>query len=409
MKTLLLTPTDILFFRDGRPMEGSLAGHSFAWCPPHLISHALHAALRRSGLESHKHCAGVSSWRDYTGERNQVFGSLLTVGPFPVDLDGNWYFPAPGDLACEEGRIKNAFQPMHSVNPSSLPKPLTHFPASLLKPSKDSSPGAWLRADAWGKYLRNEELSLEYFKTDADIGDFEANIGIGIDPETNAQDKLRIYSAQYLRLRSGWRLGVQVSADDKEHGDLIAKLFPMENHLIIGGQLRCCSVECLKQQPQFPAEQEITTPYLRWTLLSPAVFPEIERDEEKGIRPHSGGWLPNWIDPENGKVLLKRNVKRYPAESRAAWRARVRSGGTIDAELIAAKTGNALPVSGWDLEYGAKPTQLAVPAGSVYYFRCADIENARQLCKALNYPNRRSTLWGEKGYGIGICSSFELK
>ena len=408
MKTLLLTPNDVLFFRDGRPMEGSLAGHSSAWCPPHLISHALHAALHRSGLKSHKHCAGVSSRRNYSGERNQVFGSLLTAGPFPVDADGNWYFPAPGDLLRDGSGIHSAFRLMLLKNPSSLPKPLTHALASRLIPAKDSSPGGWLRADAWGKYLRNEMLSPEMFKTDGEIGDLEVSIGIGIDPETGTQDKLRIYSAHYLRLRSGWRLGALASADDKEYGDLLAKLFPAEKVLLIGGQQRCCSVECTDSNP-FPVSPEITTPYLRWTLLSPAVFPEIEQEETRGIRPHPGGWLPNWIDPENGNVLLKQNVERQHFESRLDWRIRVRNSGKIAARLIAAKIGNALPVSGWNLGYGAKPTQLAVPSGSIYYFECSDVENARQLCSVLNYPNRRSTLWGEKGYGIGICSSFDLK
>lgn len=410
MKTLLLTPNDILFFRDGRPMDGALTGHSVAWCPPHLISHALHAALRRSGLDSHKHCAGASSRRDYSGERNQIFGSLLTAGPFPVDKHGHWYFPTPADLArdANEKTIKIAFRPMPSKNPNSLPKPLTYFLGSIQPPSKDSSPGNWLRDDAWERYLRGGELFSTDFKGDADIGDFERTTGIAIDPDTQTQDNVRIYSAQYLRLQDGWKLGAVASADDKEYGDLIGKLFPKEKRLIIGGQQRFCSVEC-NETCSLPKSPEIATPYIRWTLLSPAVFPEIRRDEKNSIHPHSGGWLPNWIDAETGNVLLKQNVVRGKYESRADWRSRVRRAGTVNAKLIAAKIGNALPVSGWSLEYGAKPTQLAVPAGSVYYFECGSVESARQLAVILNYPNRRSTLWGEKGYGIGICSSFELK
>ncbi len=45
MNTILLQPTDVLFFRDGRPMTGSLAGHGAAWPLPNVINAAVHAGL----------------------------------------------------------------------------------------------------------------------------------------------------------------------------------------------------------------------------------------------------------------------------------------------------------------------------------------------------------------------------
>jgi CRISPR type III-B/RAMP module-associated protein Cmr3 len=405
MKTLFLTPQDTLFFRDGRPMEGALAGHTAAWCPPHVVNYAFHAALHRAGLDSHKHHSGISKNRDYSSERNQSFGSLLTVGPFPVDAKGNWYFPAPADLAKDNGTVKIAMLPMKSENQSSLPEPLTHSLASVLPPAKDSAPGNWLRADAWGKYLRGENLRPDDFIADSDFGDFEASIGIGINPETGTQDGESFYSAHYLRLKDDWRLGVDVSANDKEFGDLIEKLLPEERLIVVGGQQRICTIKEAEKAMPFPQmDMELSECCcVKWVLLSPAVFPEIGG--------HRGGWLPNWIDAKSGEVMLKQSVERKrPGESRVDWRARVETAGSIDAKLIAAKIGNPVPISGWKLQTGsAKPTQLSVPAGSVYYFQCGTPEAAKQLARVLNYPNRRSTLWGEKGYGIGICSSFNLK
>ena len=66
---------------------------------------------------------------------------------------------------------------------------------------------------------------------------------------------------------------------------------------------------------------------------------------------------------------------------------------------------------------GAKSTQLAVPAGAVYYFEAESAEDAANLAAALNWhgkednpamiKNRRSTLMGEKGFGLGVCGTWK--
>jgi len=73
--------------------------------------------------------------------------------------------------------------------------------------------------------------------------------------------------------------------------------------------------------------------------------------------------------------------------------------------------------SGWDLVTGPKSTQLAVPAGSCYVFECVDEAEASELVRALAWHGagdggdgvaiRRSTIFGEKGFGIGVCSVVE--
>jgi hypothetical protein len=50
MNTILLQPSDVLFFRDGRPMNASLAGHGAAWPLPNVINAAFHAALHRGSV-----------------------------------------------------------------------------------------------------------------------------------------------------------------------------------------------------------------------------------------------------------------------------------------------------------------------------------------------------------------------
>ena len=87
MNTILLQPTDVLFFRDGRPMSGSLAGHGAAWPLPNVVNAAFHAALHRAGFgedEVHKHRRGGRGVYAESAQRDRKFGSLVTAGPFPV-------------------------------------------------------------------------------------------------------------------------------------------------------------------------------------------------------------------------------------------------------------------------------------------------------------------------------------
>jgi hypothetical protein len=94
--------------------------------------------------------------------------------------------------------------------------------------------------------------------------------------------------------------------------------------------------------------------------------------------------------------------------------------------LVAAVVGKAVPVTGFAQaheaadrpEGGAKSTHLAAPAGSVYYFEADTEQAANQLADALNWHGNdpdsnalrrfRSTLMGEKGFGIGVCTGWTL-
>jgi CRISPR-associated protein Cmr3 len=100
--------------------------------------------------------------------------------------------------------------------------------------------------------------------------------------------------------------------------------------------------------------------------------------------------------------------------------------------LVAAIVPKPIPVTGWALNLQAggsnasvKSTHLAVPAGAVYYFeaeanrelRTTAEQEAAKLAAALNWhdatngteiKNRRSTLLGEQGYGLGVCGTWRF-
>jgi hypothetical protein len=182
-------------------------------------------------------------------------------------------------------------------------------------------------------------------------------------------------------------------------------------------------------QLPLPVAAQITGTRVKWVLLTPAIFPAIDAGiSKRGTerKAHPGGWLPTWICPDTGKVLLEiisdeeRKRRRHLNASGKGYA----SNPNIPAHLVAAITGKPIPVTGYALpnsadpdrdEGGAKSTHLAVPAGAVYYFECANPEAAQSLAAALNWhgntagtaiKNRRSTLMGEKGFGLGVCGTW---
>jgi hypothetical protein len=72
------------------------------------------------------------------------------------------------------------------------------------------------------------------------------------------------------------------------------------------------------------------------------------------------------------------------------------------ATLIAACIGKAIAFSGYDSLGHEKPTELAVPAGSSYVFKCKTTDEASKLVEALNLKALSDL--GEKGFGLGVCS-----
>ena len=445
--TILLQPNDVLFFRDGRPMEGALAGHGAAWPLPSVINAAFHAALHRASIpKAHSHRTVRSG--ETLENREQLFGSLVTAGPFPVGTSPNgpiWFMPRPRDL--ESNTLVPSLSPACSdwSQQGNLPKPLTLAVASLRPPSKESGARQWISTRHYEAYLKGERENVTEAVNDTDIFDAEHNIGIAIDPETETTGQGdaagKIYSAHYLRLRDAFRLGVLGAAWDKVDGegdtkrDLLTALLQDTHQILVGGQQRACTAELVNPDARLPMpmgmgpEFSITKGCLvKWVLLTPAIWPAIMAGtSQKGvtIKAHPGGWLPNWICASTGDVMLKSRTGKIVRSGRE------RTFGTelpICARLVSALVSKPLPVTGWSLTGGVKPsggaskagaksTHLAVPAGAVYYFNAASPEDAVKLATALNWhgsgdgseiKNRRSTLMGEKGFGLGVCGRWSL-
>ncbi len=413
MKTYTFEPSDLLFIRDARPID--IGGHGARWPDSPLIFDAIHAALHRAFPTpqpwEHTHCEGVSKRRDFAPEnRTQRFGGLATAGIFPVD-NGKWLFPRPADWR-EDGTQGAPLKPELLQGCSNLPSPLTHSLANPCKPSKAEAKPWWTKA-AFDSYLAGKQPAESESKTQSDLYDGEWQTGIRIDPERQTQDGEGIYSAEYLRLREGVSAGFFAALPTKQNEgpplECIDRLFASDSAILIGGQLRSCTVKASTAPATdiLPTGATITGTRLKWILLTPAIFPAIGA--------HPGGWLPSWIDAQGHVQLLD-----GPGKNKAK-RSGVTEGKPIGARLVAACVPRAVALSGWSERIeaakdaghidnrGPRATMLAVPAGSVYYFEADSPEEAQKLASTLNWhasPNfhRRSTLLGEKGLGLGICT-----
>lgn len=456
MNVLLLRPHDVLFFRDGRPMTGAFAGHGAAWPLPQVAGAALHAALRAADLNPHWHRHLRHNGK--VADRIRVFGSLVSVGPFPVRLTAGaagWYFPRPLDLLTETLKPSLLPAPGDWRETSSLPPPLTHalVHCHSERLSKETAAKAWLSCDAYNAYLRGNPEAPQADETcdDADIADAESTVGIAIDPHTqttgHGQAEGMIYSAQYLRLREDWRMGVLAQTEEKtdddsnRREDQIAQWMRAPKALVFGGQQRLCTASRLPLDGRLPLPIGMREGFaaatndrvlVKWVLLSPAVWPAIAGGTSRRNTPraaHPGGWLPGWIDPASGAVLLRsvdtamRRERRHLNYEQKGYATDFGGAAPIQAKLVAALVPKPVVITGWALadealgddgRPGAKTTHLAVPAGAVYYFEAA-ASDAQRLADALNWDgggngrqikNRRSTLFGEKGFGLGVCGTW---
>lgn len=427
---LKITPRDLLFMRDARPMEASDAGQGANWPRPDQLWNAIMAAFWRQwperdhSFEGEKHTVNE---RDKHKDNQFRFGALLTAGPFPYkktdDGQSKCYFPCPLDLGIQNNELLSMKLEPTKIG-TNLPTPLKYLFVSPIL-GKDSPP-SWIDAETYQNYLKNDKMRIKEKKPK--LYDADRNIGITIEPGRYATVDGGLYQAEYLRLAENVSLAAFASCDLKAKAidgmqDILAKFLDGNQKMILGGQQGVVKIEemevfDLPSLPQCPVPENDDGPvFLRWTLLTPASFPKIAANSAKNVAPHHGGWLPTWVDSTTGEVKLPsaaQKVERQRGETREAWRKRCQGEPITGAHLVGARIGKPIYFSGWKIGDSAdaapKQTHAAVPAGSVYLFECENGKTARQLWQVLNATdksgqiiNRRSA-FGEKGFGLGVCS-----
>jgi CRISPR-associated protein Cmr3 len=402
---LNLEPRDILFFRDAKPMEASSVGSGANWPLPNVLHDALFHALIRHWPErqlswevEHKHKSRKDnrSEKDFSKLR---FGGLKTAGLFPA-RDGELFFPCPQDIAPDGTLMQLADAPAHSNLPGFIEK------VAVVQgtPSKNEL-SKWISSSELLDYLNGGPV--EFPPDRKPLFDAEARPGIGMDPETGSVDTGgedeggKFYLAEYLRLRDGVTLRGFAKCESSLRGevkaDVLGKLFEEVQRVALpfGGQQGVATLS--GKRTERPLSDQLggfraDGCWVKWLLLSPAVF--------------TNGWKPDWID-ENGVVQLPgERPQRTAGQTREEWRKTFRA--PPRAKLAAACLGKSIAFSGWNNRLGGpRPAKLAVPAGSVYWFRAESPEDAAQLAAALQ-GRCMSSFYGEKGFGLGMCQQQKI-
>ena len=396
-----LSPRDLLFFRDARPMSGGGIGEGGNWPLPHTLHGALHTALYQSVPERQNWETSVRRPKRegaQAGEKTTEmrFGNLRSVGPFP-SRENEVFVPAPRDLVNDKdkGKAIVGFEPVKFPDPwtNELPSPLLYSVARKGKPGKDPLP-AWISLTEFFNYLRREPVAL---KGSEELWQVERNVGIALDDISGATREGMLYQAEKMRLMDDVHFRAFVSLAGS-CPDLIADILQQNIKITFGGESSVVTSSGFRKMDRnapFESPMEIQGTRVKWTLITPARFRK--------------GWCPAWVD-ETGKVRLPATTcEREPGEHREEWRKRLKALPPISAHLVATLMPSPRHVSGWRVggDGGPKKTERLVEAGSVYYFEADTPEQARLLSQALN-GTPRSDFLGEKGYGYGLCSSWNL-
>lgn len=393
MPTYDFVPSDTLFFRDQRPLAAGFSyGRGANWPLPSVLHSAIRTALlaaRPEGLPPRVLQKGNPRNGAAHGDLvSPDFQWLNLQGPFPVDPDGVLYFPIPRDLVAAEGGKAARLSIAPNSFANNLPKPLTHLAISKAPPTKDTL-SDWVSLEFYERYLRGDSPLDAPHR--AELWDSEHRIGVALDDVTHTAVEGQLYAAEHLRVRDGVRLRFRISEDP--HGREKVELRAMT--LQLGGEQRFGRVDTAPSELVLP-KTAIAGPRVKWVLLTPAIFIH--------------GWRPGWVD-ETGRVLLRvvdktRRAERRRPRREAGWRYDEASDPSppIGAKLVAAVVGKPQIVGGWDTQ--AKPTRLAVPSGSVFYFQAENDVEAEKLARVLQ-GRCRSDFFGEKGLGLGVCGAWQ--
>ncbi len=373
----VLTPRDVLFFRDARPMDSDkrrtgdlrLIGHGAQWPRPDLLFSAVIHTL-----------VGDPERPDA-----RLYGSapdLRVRGPFPV-RGGRLFLPRPLDWDMRLERL-----PPGATN---LPEPLTH--GFIDRQEGKKAWPEWIAAEDYARYLRGEIVEGKAPPSPSPpLWESEPRVGTTLDRATGTSWRgggamSGRWQMEVLRLAPGVGMLCEVAQARADTLDGRDVRFGGQ-----GGTVRFRGVPAAEGLSARLGGLPLGEPtcLVRWTLLAPALFMK--------------GWYPNWLNAEGRVMLPTEAVARRPGESRAAWRQRAHAETRpfASARLIAARIGKPVAFSGWDLREGPKPTELAVPPGSAYVFACDTPDEAGQLARALHLTVHSDL--GEKGFGLGVCS-----
>lgn len=337
-ETLFIEPSDVWFFRTGKPFTKGEDQWAATHFPP--TPNTIQGAIRSRVLAG---WGGLSHGDDpalveRVGNQNG-YGKLHLRGPFLAKCERDngggviRYFPAPLDLM----QAKESNKALRRLRVGEWNGCETNLPDDDLHPllleedeAQFEAAQGWLSEGELRKYLKNElPAALE---PDGKLFRTETRLGIQMNMAQRVTKQQQLYQADFIRPQTdvGLALEIGVEGEDKP---LKALCLPQQGYLALGGEARAAHFWTAGQPQNFPEQKCSQGEKFIVYFATPTYF-------ENGWLPKNKDWSP----------FFGSQVK-----------------------LIAAAVGRPALIGGWDLKKrGPKPIRRYVPAGSVYYFEASN-------------------------------------
>jgi CRISPR-associated protein Cmr3 len=332
-KCILIEPSDVWLFRDGRPFGPNERGKAVSLFPP--TPRTMQGVIRSALLaQAGASFTDQSTWPVEVGTPDN-FGTLELRGPLIAKREGDAcrrFFALPLDVS----RLQNGW---HSLSPRSGSRFETNWDPALqpLLPPEDSEPSKFdtglLDESGFLSYLRGGQLTdARVIQSDC-LYRYEARVGVQIDSQSKRPPEGMLYQVEFVRLEWGVGLLLEVSGVSLSNTGLLQ----------LGGEARAGFYKTVPTAMDLPRDER--TPSLshgkrhfKLCFATPAIF--------------NNGWLPAWLDPQS--LLGKQGDRRGEAAGR----------------LVSAAVGKPQPIGGRDIARRDRQRAIrrAVPAGSVYFF-----------------------------------------
>lgn len=362
-QTLLLSPIDAWFFRDGRPYnegEGNQTDVVSQFPPPATtLVGALRAALARK-----RGWNGAGSWNAtlnaIIGNGFDDLGAIRFQGPWLVrqtnGLVNELLFPMPLHVLGKPMQTDEDSEPCWQ--PACLLAPGQEVECDLGRvrlpsanePMKDLKEPAsqWVTADGLSRILRGELPNPGQFCSSRDLWQTEARVGLKRKDSSKPEDQGTLYSPRFVRLARNVSLAMTIAG-------LPNKDWTISELLQLGGEGRMadCRPAAQLKLPIAPLEIIRDSHRVVVTLITPLLLPDSH------IAATSQSMWHDAPHHESRRGASSHNVPFFD------W-----PGTTV----ISACVGKPQSLGGWDsLERRPLPLRPVLPAGSTWFLEVTDL------------------------------------
>lgn len=368
MKTVVITATDTLFFRESRPME-SMGELSSVFPPP---VRTLAGAIRSLIGEA----SGIN-WQAYEKDSNhplrKIIGFSESLGD--LKLQGAWLawegerlYPAPLHLMKKEDNIY-ALQLAKQGIWCDLGKKvrLPQLPNDNARGSKPLE-NTWLTCAGLEAVLNGGGTpSKAQMKTANDLFAQESRLGIARDNTTRMVKDGLLYQTRHIRPKAGLSIELDIAG--------LPDTMPQNAIIRLGGEGRTASIQTRQCTHKIPKNGNANQKHgIVLYLLTPLPITNTGKDWQP---------LPSFTREERAEQTV--------------WMGTING---IELELHGAVTGKALREGGWDMaNHRPRTVTSLIPAGSVFFCTVKN-SNTQAAIKALH--NQHIQQIGElTAYGYG--------